>query len=155
MKIITILLLIIAISEISRLLLTHWPKNKRGYFKSKIEGVEKMIYDLEFKRFKTKEIREEIRVEYDNMKSRLHTLDEQIKSWPADKEEGDRKKLEDNRIIVERDIDRFEKQIKGLDLEVEGSRPTNDYPDGVEGINDQIDSLQELIGMLKDWIRRV
>mgnify|MGYP001574832216 CR=1 FL=1 len=111
-----------------------------------------MIWDLEFKVFKTREIREDVRREYDQSKSRLSILEEQITNWPKDKDEGDRKRLEDQVVLLKRDVERFEAQMKQLDLEVNGAKPSMEYPDGVQGINHQIDSLQELKGMLKEWL---
>ena len=63
--------------------------------------------------------------------------------------------MEDTKVILERDIGRYEGQMKQLDLEVAGSNPTAEYPDGVQGINQQIDNLRELSEMLKDWIRKI
>src|SRR3990167_2785446 len=145
------LLSIIAISEILRLVLTHKPLGKKSYFKQKRKGVLNLILDLEFKRFKTQEIREDIRREYDNKKSRLSVLEERIKVGPQKGEDiGEFKRLEDTKVILERDIGRYEGQMKQLDLEVAGSNPTAEYPDGVQGINQQIDNLRELSEMLKD-----
>ena len=112
-----------------------------------------MIEDLSFKRFKTREIREEIRVEYDNLKSKLSILETQIKAQKDSPtmEKGEIARLDDQKVLLDRDIERYLKQMKGLDLEVEGSRPTAEYPDGVQGINQQLDSLRELIGMLEDY----
>ena len=153
MEIIIGLLSIIALSEITRLLLTHWPVSQKKHFKQKLQGVTKMIYDLGFKKYKTREIREDVRREYDTQKSRLSILDEQIKNWSKDKDEGERKGLEDKVVLLKRDIERFEAQMKQLDLEMEGSKPTNEYPDGVQGISHQVDSLMELKQMLKEWIK--
>ena len=147
-----ILLGIIAVSEITRLILTHWPGSKKSHFKQKLEGVTKMIWDLEFKAFKTREIREDVRMEYDQSKARLSVVLEQIENWPKDRDEEDKKRAEDRATLQKRDVERFEEQMKRLDLEVNGSKPTVDYPDGVQGIEHQIDSLQELKGMLKEWI---
>ena len=151
---VTILLGIIALAEITRLVFTHWPVSKKGHFKLKLKGVEKMIYDLEFKMFKTSEIREDVRREYDQSKSRLSIIEEEIKNWPADKDQGDKARLEDKVVLLKRDVERFEAQMKQLDLECDGSKPTSEYPDGVEGINHQIDSLQELKLMLQEWIKQ-
>ena len=148
-----ILLAIIAVAEVMRLVLTFKPVSRKQHFKQKLAGVGKMIWDLDFKVFKTREIREDVRREYDQQKARLSTLEEQIKNWPKDKDEGDRKRLEDQVVLINRDIQRFEAQLKQLDLEVSGANPNNEYPDGVQGINHQIDSLQELKVMLKEWIR--
>ena len=71
MNIVIILLAVIALSEIGRLYLTHRKVNKKRYFRQKLEGVERLIYDLEFKAFKTREIREDIRKEYSMICARL------------------------------------------------------------------------------------
>ena len=114
-----------------------------------------MIWDLEFKAFKTREIREDVRMEYDQSKARLSVVLEQIENWPKDRDEEDKKRAEDRATLQKRDVERFEEQMKRLDLEVNGSKPTVDYPDGVQGIEHQIDSLQELKGMLKEWLRNI
>lgn len=129
---------------------------KYRYFKEKLRGVEKLILDLEFKRFKTREIREELRVEYDNLKNRLSVLLAQIeneKTKPTmPKEEAAR--LDDQKVLMERDLERYLNQMKGLDLEVEGSKPTSDYPEGVQGITQQIESFRELKDMVQESLRR-
>lgn len=128
---------------------------KYRYFKNKLRGVEKMIEDMEFKRYKTLEIREDVRVEYDNLKSRLAILDEKIK---AEKEKptlsvDEQKRMDDEKVIGERDLDRYKKQIDGMDLDVVGSKPSNEYPNGVNGLNMQLESLQELKGMIKEYLK--
>jgi chromosome segregation ATPase len=131
-------------------------KQKR-YFQSKYDGVKKMTWDLEFKRFKTKEIREDIRAEYDGLKSKLSILDEQIKS-EKDKptmKKGERARLKDKKTIFERDIKRYEDQMAGLDMEIQGSKATEELPDGYQGINQQLDALRELEGMVKDYIKKL
>lgn len=155
MNIVTILLGIIAVTEVTRLLTTHWPQSKEGHFKGKLDATSKMIYDLEFKKFKTQEIREDVRREHDSMKARIDTLDAQIKGWPKDRDINEKKRLEDDKVRAERDVARFIEQMKALDLEVNGAKPSKDYPDGVQGIVHQVDSLKELQFMLKSWIKSI
>ena len=150
---IPLLLAVIASLEAARLYLTHRPATRKRHFQQKLEGVGKMIWDLDFKRYKTREIREDIRKLYDNAKSRKYGLEEQIKNWPADKNAGDKARLEDELIRIDRDVERNEAQLKDLDMQAEGAKPSPQYPDGVSGITDQIDSLMELKQMLKDWIK--
>ena len=57
---------------------------QKKYFQSKLDGVQKMVWDIEFKRFKTREIREEIRQEYDNLKSKLSVIQTKIASQKKD-----------------------------------------------------------------------
>lgn len=130
---------------------------QKGYFKRKNEGVQSMIWDLEFKRSKTQMIREEVRQEYDKNKARLDILQIQIKVQ-KDKptlEEGEIKRLDDQEVLLKRDIERYEAQMKQMDLDIAGSKPTNDYPDGVTGINDQLESLRELQVMIKAYIKQL
>lgn len=114
-----------------------------------------MIEDLKFKRFKTQEIREEIRQEYDNLKSKLSVLDAQIesqKSHPTMKKD-EVARLDDKKVLIEKDLKRFEEQMEGLDLEISGSKPTAEYQNGVQGIGDQLDALRELSSMLRSYMK--
>lgn len=155
MNIIITLLAVIALSEITRLLLTHIPTTRKGHFKQKLEGTSKMIWDLEFKVFKTREIREDIRQEYDFMVSRVDNFDKTIKTWPKDGDISERKRVEDQKVLAERDRDRLLNQVKDLDSEISGAKPTNENPEGHIGITEQIDSVRELQGMLRDFIKSI
>ena len=131
--------------------------NKKKYFKNKLIGVQNMIWDLEFKSFKTQEIREEVLVNYDDSKLKLTVVDEKIKLEKDNKKMStdEFKRLEDSKVLLEKDIKRYENQMAALDLEVFGSRPTNELPDGAIGITHQIDSLRELSTMIKDYIKSI
>lgn len=139
----------ILIVELLRLALPYRRQNRKGHFTNKLEGATKMIWDLEFKLFKSREIREDIRREYDAAQSKLHSTTKQLEV--AKPEEKPR--LEDHKSILERDVQRYQAQMNQLDLEMEGSRPTNEHPDGVTGISQQIDSFKELEKMLQDFIK--
>lgn len=128
---------------------------QKSYFKRKNEGVQAMIWDLEFKRSKSQMIREEVRQEYDKSKAKLDVLQSQIKAQ-KDKpsmEEAEIKRLDDQEVLLKRDIERYEAQMKQIDLDIAGTQPTNEYPDGVSGINDQLDSLMELKVMISQYIK--
>ena len=131
-------------------------KQKR-YFKKKLDGVQKMEWDMLFKKAKTQSIREDIRVEYDNMRSKLSTLEAQIKTQKekSTMEAGDIARLDDQKALLDRDVERLLGQMKALDLEVEGSKKTEEYPDGVQGIQQQLDALRELQIMLRSYIKEL
>ena len=140
--------------------ITNW---KYRYFLKKLKGVDCMIADLEFKRFKTREIREQIRQEYDNLKAKLSVLETQIKQQ-AEKptmEKGEIARLDDQKVLLERDIKRKVEGddglqiigMKQLDMQINGLAPSNEYPNGVQGINDQLEALRELGEILKDYIK--
>lgn len=130
---------------------------KKKYFKEKLDAVEKTIWDLEFKREKTRSIREEVRVEYDTTKARLELINNQIKDQKEKPtmSEGDIKRLDDDKVRIERDLTRYESQMKSMDLEVTGSQPTSELPDGHIGIDHQLESLRELKGMIKEYITKL
>lgn len=147
------LLAVIAIAEIYRIYQTRRTPTKRDHYRNKLEGVKKMIWDLEFKLFKTREIREEIRQTYDGNNARAQVMEAQIKDWPEGKPIEEKGTMEDQLVLIKRDNERFEAQMRNLDVEMEGTKPTNEYPEGVEGIKMQVDNLQELKTMLEDWIK--
>lgn len=130
---------------------------QKKYFKDKLDGVQKMIWDLEFKRFKTREIREEIRVNYDSLRSKLEILQTQINAekatptMPVD----DAKRLDDQEVLLKRDIERNKAQMDQLDAEVHGANGTAENPEGIQGINDQLEALRALQGMLGSYIKNL
>ena len=150
MNIIIALIATITAVELYRFWLSVKPVTKKSHFFSKLKGTRGMRWDLEFKAAKTKQIREEIRKEYDFMQSRIASFTEALKD---EKDEGKKGKLEDDKTRAERDAERLLAQIKGLDIEITGSKPTEQYPEGVQGINQQIESLMEVENMLKKHIK--
>lgn len=160
---------------------------KKKYFLHKLDGVQKMIWDLEFKREKSLMVREEVRQTYDNTQAKLFILLEKIKSQlltpekicevhnpevgkeKIHKDKGvcaceykensmpvpEIEKLYDQKELFERDLNRYKAQMKQVDVDVGGSPKTNEYPDGEDGINQQLDALRELKGMVKDYLKKI
>ena len=130
---------------------------KKKYFKRKAKAIQKQIWDSEFKREKTLMIREEIRIEYDGVQSRLSIIEEQIKTFPEYKTTwtDEQKHFYDEKIRLDSDKTRFENQMKQLDIDVHGSKKTNEYPDGVDGIEQTLDVLRELLEMVKEYIKKI
>jgi len=120
------------------------------YFDKKLVGVQYAIWDNEFKRFKTLEIREEIRKEYDNLKSLVLATKDKMNKQGVKKEEVE--KMKDIIDKQEVDITRYQEQVKGLDKEVHGAKPTAEEPNGADGIDQIIDSLYELKDMIRDYM---
>lgn len=160
---------------------------KKKYFKHKADGVQKMIWDLEFKREKTMMIREEVRREYDGTLAKINIhitkIEGQLKD-PKKKceihnpEEGKERvlraagkcvceyienhiptdeidRLYDQVEILTRDSERYKAQMKQMDVDVQGSPKNSEFPDGADGINQQLDSLRELQGMIKQYISKI
>lgn len=159
---------------------------KKSYFKHKLDGVQKMIWDHEFKREKTMVIREEVRREYDGAGSKLHIVQNQITAQLKDPakiceihnpEEGKPKlnkehgscscqfietgfigmdefeRLQDQKELLVNDSKRYAAQMRQMDADVNGSTATNEFPEGIEGINQVLEGLRELQGMIKLYIQ--
>ena len=140
-----ILLGLITTIQLYRAWMVFSPTSKKKHFSDKLKGTQRLRWDLEFKVAKTMQIREDIRKEYDFMNSRIATLEMQLKGNPNDKD-----KLEDQKTVAEKDRDRLLNQIKALDLEANGCTKSKEYPDGYTGIKQQIESMREVEGMLKN-----
>ena len=132
-----------------------------------LQGVENMIWNNEFRRFKSKEDRESIRREYDGAQAKLSIIEAQILAFPEDKTKwtDDQKRVEDAKALLVRDIEGelngdgtvarpgYKHKMRDLDLEIHGSPKTNEFPDGVEGIDQQIEGLRQLQALTKRYIK--
>ena len=130
---------------------------KYRYFKKKLHGIECMIEDLLFKRAKTLYVREQIRQEYDALRSKLEILKTQIAS-EKDKPtlpEGDIKRLDDDEVRITKDIERKIAQMTNLEVEINGSKPTAELPEGHQGLNETMEALRELIQVTKKYINEL
>lgn len=130
---------------------------KYKYFTKKLEGVKYAILDLEFKRFKTLEIKEDIRKEYDNCKAQiqLHTEKYKAEQKIGKLNKDEMARIDDSKVKAEAERDRLLEQIKGLEREVSGAKPSNEEPNGYDGIEQTIDSLRELQEMLFDYMKKL
>ena len=129
---------------------------QKKYFVQKADGIQKMIWDQEFKRAKTLEIREGIRKAYDESAGRLTVLKQRISSAP-EKEKGtdEFKRLEDEVVRLEKEIETYKNQMKQCDLDITGSKQTNEYPEGLVGVDQNLESLRELQAMVKKYIKTI
>ena len=127
------------------------------YFKRKLQSVKYAILDQEFKRFKTLEIREEIRQNYDNIKAQIPVIQEKYEKAKEKNElpKGDIERIKDEQTKLEAERDRLELQIAGLDREVYGAKPTAEEPNGFDGIEQTLESLRELAEMVKDYMKKL
>jgi len=134
-------------------MITKW--SQKRHFKQKIRGIQKAIWSLEFDRFKTAEIREEVRKQYDNVQAKLSILKAQLES-DSDKPSMEKKQREETEMAVKRleeDSKRHQAQMDELDTRIHGAEPTEENPEGVKGINQDLESFRELQTMLSDYIK--
>jgi hypothetical protein len=149
----TLAVTLIAFCELYRLyyIFRPAPRSKRAHFMAKKKATREMRWDLEFKIFKTREIRDDVRAQYDNAKAMAYNLDKQLEAIEAGAPE--REELQKQLDMLNADASRYEGQMRMLDREVNGSKPEDE--EGVIGILEQIESLRELEKMLGDYIQEI
>lgn len=148
----------ILLCELIRIYYSYGNTSKRTHFKNRRAAQQQMIWDLEFKIAKTKQIRESVRKEYDAAKSHLFGINKEIEGaetggikLPEEKT----KELAQRKEALERDIPRFEGALMQLDAEIDGIRPSAENPQGIPGAQNQIDQIRELITMLDEYIASI
>lgn len=110
---------------------------KRKYFSKKLVGVRAMLWDREFKVFKLRELREDIRKEYDRNREIADSLKKQTER--DDLKKDVKATLTEKMAGTNADVAKIEAQLKQLDEEQ-------------KGVEAEIDGLHELRKMLTDYI---
>ena len=144
---ITTLLAVIAAIQLARLLIMIVPITKKKHFKDKIKGTERLLWGYHLKQFQTELIKEEKRVEYDQINAKVDTLKKLI---AADKNNKD---AVSDLEKAEHASGQLKKQLVNLDAQLYGIRPSQEYPEGVSGLKDQIESLKDLVYTLKQYVK--
>jgi len=150
MNYIITLLAVVALIELYRVWVINVPVSQKRHFKAKLRGTTQARWDLTFKKYKTSEVREDIRKEYDYMQATISALEEMEKQ-EKDKEERDNQK--DKITRGNNDLERLKTQLAQLDMEIHGAKPSNEVPNGYIGLQEQIEGYEELEGMLGDYIK--
>lgn len=165
-----LLLFTIALAEGIRLHSLWQKKNEKNYFKNRLEGVDREIWDIEFSRHKTKEIKEQLRVEMTALKSKQEILRQEIKQHEEKKDmaEGDIARLKDQDEVMQVKINKIIYGIGRPKLNDDGSvneeetaKITRELDMCIKGmdqqlgfLNEKIDSYHELKQMVKSYIKK-
>jgi len=127
--------------------------SQKKHFTRKLEDVTRTIWDEEFKRFKALEIREDIRKEYDNVRSKIEALTGQIKAQKDLKAKDEVKRIEDLKVQLENTKTQHEQDMERIDIQVKGLKKCAEHPHGIAGSNQMIEQLRELQSMIKTYIK--
>ena len=116
-----------------------------------------MIWDNEFKRYKMKENREEMRQDYDNKKAHVQML---IDKYKLEKKKGKLNKdelarIDDDKVRAEADIETLKDYMSASDRGIYGCEPGKDFPEGFNGQEQLIEGLHEIIEMLTDYMKQL
>ena len=121
----------------------------KAHFKDKLDYTNKQIWEIEFKINTSRKVREDIRLSRDRVASGLQTLEEQAKLAHGD----EKKKLEAKLKEEKETLKRFEAQMDLVDREVVGVEPSEENPQGQQGLNHHLESHIELREMVKEYIK--
>lgn len=113
------------------------------FFKGKINGVQKAIWDIEFKISKSRQVREGVRQDRDRAVEALNQIEARLKGVPSDADEQ-------AKIVMADNIKRYEKQMKMVDDQING-KEGNDKEESIIGLLEQIKSYVELKQMYQDY----
>lgn len=119
---------------------------KYRFFMKKISDVERSILEYEFKIAKSRQVREGVRQDRDRALESAKRLSVALTGATKDQTID----LEKQIATQEDNAKRFEAQMKMVDDQIQGTKPSESDP-GQQGIIDIIASLTELLTMYKDY----
>jgi hypothetical protein len=112
---------------------------KKRFFKRELAQTEAKIWSQEFARYTTLFERERTRQSIDKTEDVLHRM----KATNADKEEIEN---------MESQLLNLKKQIDDYDVILDGCEPNMEFPEGVRGINQSIESQVQKREHIKNFI---
>lgn len=118
----------------------------------KLWTVQRQIWELEFKKHSSLEIRELIRFDRDRLMESVDALNVEL---GKEHKEETHKELESRKAQLEDTIKRYEAQMKMLDEEISGLPYVSPENPGKQGINDTIASLMETKKMVESYIKTI
>lgn len=118
---------------------------KNRLFKHKIKDVTNSIYELEFKIYKSRQMREESRLLRDRSIENVAQVKARLAA-PKDKEE--QKALEAELKAHEENVGKYEGQMKLIDEQINGTEEQS-------GLIDTLKGLTELREMYRDYRSRI
>jgi hypothetical protein len=105
---------------------------KKKYFKGMLNDADKVIWDLEFKKFTALNERETGRRQYDQLSDALARITAQLENNKDDE------KLLAEKAEVEKNIKDTQSYIDSIDATISGGAPSETMPNGAEGIDSKL-----------------
>ena len=123
---------------------------KVRHFKKQIKRAEEALWVLEFRIYEAKEMREDRRRQRDRAAETVDALELQLKK---DLKQEAKDELLKQKEEQQKYKDYVTKQVEGLDIEITGSEKNEEFPQGYQGIKQQMDALRSRIEMYKYHIK--
>lgn len=129
-------------------------RKQKAYYKNKLKGFQRMIWDLELQRFTNGSLREQAREEYDQLMSRKDALEKQEppKDITVEQAEEFKNNMDNVKKEVEEKINSLKEEMDMYDVLLHGKAPSSEDNRYIEGINNKIDTVRSTIQKTKDYI---
>lgn len=123
---------------------------KKKYFNAMVADAEKVIWDLEFKKFTALQEREVTRRQYDQGQDALARINAQLQNPSLDKDTKEH--LEGQKAGVEKTLGDLMTHMKNIDGVISGAAPSEQLPEGAEGIDNKLSSWVQRREYIKSFI---
>lgn len=112
-----------------------------------LKDTEKVIYDLEFKKFAARNEREIVRRRYDMMADAVARINSALLATPKDE------KLLAEKSSIEKAVEDTKKHLDAIDATIQGGPPSELLPDGSEGIDNKLKTWNDRKAYIKAFIK--
>lgn len=121
--------------------------NKKKHFNGMLDSANRVIAELEFKKFTALIERENVRRQYDQFQDTLARINAQLLATP------DEDKLKEELAAIEKSIKDAKDYLDAIDGTVAGSAPTERLPDGAKGIDNELKEYVTRKGYIMGFIK--
>lgn len=123
---------------------------KYRLFIRKIRAAQESIWDIEFKLYKARQLREESRLARDRANDSLFKVNEALKTAKGDVQ----KQLEEEKTQIEAQVRGYEAQIDLVDMQIKGVHGSDQYEEQ-NGIIETLEGLASLREQYKDFASKI
>lgn len=120
---------------------------KKDYFAAMVADADKVLWDLEFKKFTALNEREVIRRQYDQAQDAFSRISAQLL------DAGKNDKLEEEQKAIETRVKSLKKEMDAVDATIAGGQPSELLPNGAEGIDNKLHSWSQRREYIKAFIK--
>lgn len=124
---------------------------KKKFFKRELKQTKAKIWGIEFSQFTTRAEREKLRKHYDKAQGALQAITERQKEKGLDKEL--RSKADKDKADTEKKVEELKKSLIEFDIMVDGAEPSEQYPQGIRGIGEQLEAHIQKLNHIKRFIK--
>lgn len=119
---------------------------KKKYFRKMLQDADRVIWDLEFKKFTALNEREVTRRQYDQAQDALARITQSLKGKKDEKVEAEK-------ASVEKYISDTKKHLDAVDATIAGGAPSELLPDGAEGLDNKLKQWADRREYIKRFIQ--